>query len=107
MLAAMCAGRNSQGVEIEESLIPFIQAQVNEIVPRANERILERLERHRLFVEECRASGRELKYTNRFYGFPVISRQEREILVEYLRSLVRIDDLRWRIEYAPELGLLL
>ena len=105
MLAAMCAGRNSQGVEIEESLIPFMQAQVNEIVPWANERILERLERHRLFVEECRRSGRELKYTNRFYDFSVISRQEREILIEHLRSLVRIDDLQWRIDYAPELSL--
>jgi modification methylase len=105
MLAAMCAGRNSQGVEIEQSLAPFFQAQVNQIVPLANARILERLERHRLFVEECRHRGRELKYTNRFYDFPVISRQEREILIEYLLSLVRVDDLSWRIDYAPQLSL--
>jgi hypothetical protein len=105
MLAAMCACRNSQGVEIEESLIPFIQAQVNEIVPRANERILERLERHRLFVEERRRRGRELKYTNSFHDFPVVSRQEREILIEHLSSLARIGDLHWRIDYSPDLTL--
>ena len=58
-----------------------------------------------MFVEESRASGRELMDTNRCYDFPVISRQEREILIEYLSSLVRIDDLRWRIDYAPELSL--
>ena len=103
MLAAMCAARNSNGVEIAGDMVPFIQAQVNEIVPWANERILERLERHRLFVEECGRNGRELKHTNRFYRFPVVSRQEREIQIEYLSSLTRIDDLHWRIEYSPEL----
>jgi DNA modification methylase len=105
MAAAMCAGRNSLGIEIEETLIPFIQVQVNEIIPSANERILERLERHRLFVEECRRSGRELKYTNRFYDFPVVSRQERDILIHYLCSLDRISDLHWRIDYSPDLSL--
>jgi len=105
MLAAMCAGRNSQGVEIEDSLIPFIQAQVNEVVPMANERILERLEQHRLFVRECGRTGRELEYTNRFHNFPVVSRQEREILIEYLGSLTRMDHLHWRIDYSPDLTL--
>jgi DNA modification methylase len=105
MLAAMCAQRNSIGVEIEAGLIPFIQAQVNEIIPWANERILERLERHRLFIEECRRSGRELKHTNCHYNFPVVSRQEREILIAYLRSLTRIDDLHWRIDYSTDLRL--
>jgi DNA modification methylase len=105
MLAAMCAGRNSQGVEIEESLVPFFRAQVNQIIPRANERILERLERHRLFVEECRRRGRELKYTNSFYDFPVVSRQEREILIDHLSSLTRNGELHWRIDYSPDLSL--
>ena len=105
MLAAMCAERNSIGVEIEAGLLPFIQGQVNEIIPRANERILERLERHRLFVEECRRSGRELKYTNCHYRFPVVSRQEREILIAHLCSLTRIGDLHWRVDYSPDLTL--
>jgi DNA modification methylase len=105
MLAAMCAARNSIAVEIEETLIPFIQAQVNEIIPSANRRILDRLERHRLFTEECRRGGRELKYTNRFYDFPVVSRQEREILIGFLSSLIRVDDLHWRIDYSPDLSL--
>jgi hypothetical protein len=105
MLAAMSAGRSSLGVEIEEALIPLFQAQVQGIVPEANERILERLERHRLFVEDCRRSGRELKHVNRFYDFPVISRQEREILFHHLRSLKGPEDLHWRIDYAKELSL--
>ncbi len=105
MAAAMCAGRDSVSIQIEETLSPFVEAQVNEIIPSANERILERLERHRLFIEECRRSGRELKYTNRYYHFPVVSRQEQEILIEHLCSLTRVADLHWRIDYSPELSL--
>jgi DNA modification methylase len=105
MLAAMTAGRSSLSIEIEETLIPFIQAQVNQIIPSANRRILERLERHRLFVEECRQGGRELKYTNRHHNFPVVSRQEQEILIDHLSTLNRVDELQWRIDYSPELSL--
>ncbi|UCF96636.1 MAG: site-specific DNA-methyltransferase [Spirochaetaceae bacterium] len=107
VLAAMCAGRNSTAVEIEENLIPLLQAQASDIVPTGNRRILERLERHRLFIEECRRNGRELKYTNRHYGFPVVSRQEREILINYLSSLTSTADLHWRIAYSSEPGLTL
>jgi hypothetical protein len=46
-----------------------------------------------------------LKYTNRFYDCPVVSRQEREILIEFLSSLIRVDDLHWRIDYSPDLSL--
>jgi DNA modification methylase len=102
MQAAMSAGRNSISVEIEEGLIPFFQAQAQGIVPSANERILMRLERHRRFVEECRQGGRELKYVNRYYNFPVVSRQEREILFRHLTGSARISDLHWRIDYSGE-----
>jgi DNA modification methylase len=102
MQAAMTAGRNSMSVEIEESLIPYFQAQAHSIVPWANERILMRLEGHRRFVEERRQSGRELKYMNRFYDFPVVSRQEREILIPYLGALHQSGDLQWRIDYSRE-----
>jgi len=50
LLAAMCASRNSTGVELEQSLIPFVQAGVSGIVAEANRRILERLEREILLV---------------------------------------------------------
>jgi DNA modification methylase len=107
ILAAMCAGRNSMGVEIEETMIPVIQAGVSEIAAASNRRILERLHRHQSFVEECRRSGRELKHTNRHYGFPVISRQEREILINYLSSLNTLTESYWKIEYSPDAGLTL
>ncbi len=106
-LAAMCAGRSSLGVEIDQTLAPFIQASISRVVSASNRRILERLEAHRAFIEEYRRSGREPKYRSRHYGFPVVSAQEREILLNYLSSLKRISELEWKIEYCPEAGLVL
>ena len=100
LLAAMCAGRNSLGVEIEDDLIPLIRARVSGIVPAANRRILDRLESHRRFIDEYRRGGRVPKYTNRHYGFEVVTRQEREILIEHLCTLSTAADLSWRIDYS-------
>jgi DNA modification methylase len=107
LLAAMCCGRNGLGVEIEDSLTSHLEAEVSDIVASANRRILQRLHRHLEFVEQCRRNRRELKYTNRHYNFPVISRQEQEIFINYLASAHAVSDLSWRIEYSskPELTL--
>jgi hypothetical protein len=107
ILAAMCAGRDSLGVEIEEVMIPTIQAGVSGIIAGSNRRILERLYRHQSFVEECRRNGRELKHINRHYGFPVISRQEREILINHPASVKTLAETHWKIEYSHEAGLTL
>jgi DNA modification methylase len=107
LLAAMCAGRNSIGAEIEETMIPAILTSVSGITASSNRRILERLHRHESFVEECRRSARELKHMNTHYGFPVISRQEREILINYLASLKTLAETHWKIEYSMEANLTL
>jgi hypothetical protein len=88
-------------------MIPVIQAGVSEITAASNRRILDRLHRHQSFVDDCRRSGRELKHMNRHYGFPVISRQEREILINYLSSLNTLAESYWKIEYSPDAGLTL
>jgi DNA modification methylase len=107
LLASMCAGRNSLAVEIDETMIPLLQAQIREIVPAANRRILDRFGRHRRFVEERQSDGLDLKYTNCHYGFPVVSKQEREILINFLSSLTTVNDLYWKIEYSAETDLTL
>jgi DNA modification methylase len=103
MLAAMSAERNSLGVEIEDALIPLIKSEVSGIVPSANRRILERLDQHRRFVAERLRSGRELKYTNQHHDFPVVSRQEQDIRINYLSALTTVADLHWGIDYSADL----
>ncbi len=74
--AAMAAGRNSIGYELEKEFREPIRARIDGIVEIANLRLEQRLERHREFIEERIRSGKVPKYTNAVHGFPVVTRQE-------------------------------
>jgi DNA modification methylase len=100
--AAMSCGRNGVGVEIDEALLPDIEAGLQDLVPAANRRILQRLARHSAFVAERQAQGGQLRYRSSRYGFPVVSLQEREIFFPYLSALRRLSDREWEVEHAEQ-----
>jgi hypothetical protein len=94
-LAAITATRNSIGVEIDEKLSGAINDLLTHgVVERSNERIQRRLSNHVAFVAEReRTHGSEcFKYRNKNYDFPVMTRQEVEIKVEYLKGVKREHD---------------
>lgn len=88
-LAALTAGRNSIGYEIDESLAPTIyEALSPEKVPMLNTLIRDRLQTHIDFVAKRLASGTwAVKHTNRHYQFPVMTSQETELLLNFLVSI--------------------
>lgn len=102
MLAAMCAARNSLSAEIDETMTPVVEAGALDIASRANRKILQRLTDHQAFIGECRERGRVLKHRNSHYGFPVVSAQEREILLNYVRTCKKTGQGQWELEYQPE-----
>ncbi len=79
LFAAMAAARNSIGFELEADFVWTIREAAARATDTANRLISDRLERHATFVAERQAAGKELKYESRFYGFPVVTRQETEI----------------------------
>jgi DNA modification methylase len=87
MFAAMAAGRNSVGYEIDSHLQESILPQSNDIVNLANRRISMRLEAHLEFVKERFQKKGKFKYTNAHYLFPVITSQEKEMLLNQLESV--------------------
>jgi len=93
MLAAMTSGRNSIGFEIEEGLKESILLAAQSIQPFANEQIHDRLMKHTQFVTERLNNNKPLKHKNIHYGFPVITKQESELLLNDLSS-VNVDDDR-------------
>ncbi|BBO80367.1 methyltransferase [Desulfosarcina ovata subsp. sediminis] len=80
LTAAMVAGRNSVGYEIDKAFQPLIAEGCLAAAPLGRQRINERLEAHRQFVQDRQAAGKAIKYTNQTYGFPVITRQETELM---------------------------
>ena len=85
-LAAIASGRNSIGMEIDEKLSGVVSTSLTHgVVDRSNERIQRRLSDHIAFVterERTRGPGC-FKHRNKNYDFPVMTKQEIEIKIEF------------------------
>jgi DNA modification methylase len=87
MIAAVVAGRNCLGFEIEPNFRKSILAGMSAAVKLSNEKINNRLQGHMAFVKQRLESGNKFKYTNKHYGFPVVTNQEKELLFLLPKSI--------------------
>jgi DNA modification methylase len=100
--AAMASGRNSIGYEIDAAFRDTFGEIKNEIVPFSNRYIQERLLRHIQFViQRIREKGL-LKYKNNYYGFPVMTSQERELILNELMDLKNFKNDTFQVTYSEE-----
>jgi DNA modification methylase len=77
--AAMVAGRNSIGYELDEDFVQLFDKRVDSVPTYSREVVRQRLDEHREFVEERLASGKDFKYEADNYDFPVTTKQEKPI----------------------------
>ena len=101
MAAAMAACRNSVGVEIDPTLMPLIRESISRVLPFANQRIEQRLAAHLSFVQDRVERNKPLKYVNRYYGFPVVTNQEKELLISGLERIHAAGKNAWTVDYSP------
>jgi hypothetical protein len=102
--AAAAAGRNSIGYEIEAGLRSDILSDLPGLIHYANGRIQARIDEHLAFVNQCRETGREMKYLNRNYQFPVVTRQETELLLDILKDVSPIERDGFQVIYSDDPG---
>jgi hypothetical protein len=102
MYAAIAAGRNSVGIEIDENLKGPIGSRIDSIVPYSNMCIQTRIEKHLQFVEDYFETKGGFKYLNNPYGFPVITRQETELFINPLQSVKIKDATSFEIAYPDK-----
>lgn len=76
-LAAMTAGRNSVGYELDETFTQVFEERVDDVTKFSQNVIQKRLDDHREFVEEKLESGDDFKYEAENYSFPVTTKQEK------------------------------
>ncbi|MFX0050302.1 MAG: DNA-methyltransferase [Candidatus Hermodarchaeota archaeon] len=96
-LAAMSASRNSIGYEIDSRFKEIIYSRVENIVPFANKFIEDRLNNHMEFVNNRIKNGKEIKYKNIYYTFPVITKQEVELYINKLLEINKINSNMFEI----------
>ena len=100
MAAAIAAARHSLGMELDQSLASRTRDQVRAALKTGNETARRRLSRHLDFVADRMAAKGPLKYKNRLYGFPVMTRQEKELLLTPPLDLVQEEELRWTVSHT-------
>jgi DNA modification methylase len=99
-LAAMTGARHSVAYELDGTLVERIEDRVDDAPDVSRDRAERRLDAHRDFVEERRASGGELGYEATHYDFDVMTAQEQELRLYAVDSVER-DDGRFVATHVP------
>lgn len=101
-VAAIASGRNSIGFEIDSSLLDTIHDMKKNIVVFSNEYIQNRINKHIDFVKNRLKKKGPLKYTNHYYGFPVMTNQEKDIIFNDLKNIKEATDNVFEVSYLEE-----
>lgn len=102
-LAALTAGRNSVGYELEEEFIQVFRERVNDAQNFSRNIIEQRLTDHREFVENKLESGDDFKYDAENYDFPVTTKQEKPLQFYSVESVEETED-GYRAKHEPVEG---
>jgi DNA modification methylase len=102
MWAAMTAGRNCIGYEIEGGLRDEIDVLKRTILPFANEIIKNRIRNHMDYLDTNTNSRSGFNYKNTYYNFPVKTRQEAEILLNPLMMIETTSKNSFEITYSDK-----
>ncbi len=98
MAAAMFAGRNSIGFEIEKSFLSAINSKIGEVKDLSCRFLRERITGHRDFLES-REGIKPAGYSNIFYDIPCISRQERKMKFHTIESVDKKKSSAYLVKY--------
>lgn len=102
LVAALVAGRSSVGFEIDAGFRNPLLERIDTVPDISAEIIGSRLREHGLFVDERVKQGKLLKHINANYGFPVVTSQEKELLLQELISIRKTDETPESLEFEAE-----
>jgi modification methylase len=100
MHAAMAAGRNFIGIDIDSNLKSTIFSRIENIIEFSNRKITDRLQNHLDFVGNRIREKGPFKHTNQHYGFPVMTSQEKNLLLNSPQSVEAIGENTFRVVYS-------
>jgi DNA modification methylase len=89
--AALAACRNSVGYEVEENFRDLIFSKTKSIVSYSNDRITVRIKNHCDFIKKRLEENIVFKHINNYYNFPVVTQQEKELILNELISANNVD----------------
>ncbi len=100
--AAIASARNSVGFEIDLALRDVIFAIANNIVHYSNEYIHKRIERHIDFAKNRIQTKGPMKHMNKYYQFPVITAQEKQLMINDLVDVNQTENNTFKVTYSDK-----
>ncbi|WP_092702548.1 DNA-methyltransferase [Halovenus aranensis] len=101
-LAAMVAGRNSVGYELDEQFLDHFQQRLSSLTDISRSVVQQRLTDHREFVHERTQDGDRPDYEAIHYDFRVTTSQERNIRLYEVADVTSDDQTgSYRVDYRP------
>ncbi|NVM36035.1 MAG: site-specific DNA-methyltransferase [Candidatus Lokiarchaeota archaeon] len=85
-LASMISARNSIGYEINPNFMELFKKNMEKLRNLNNEININRLLQHIEFIKKYREKVKDIKYNSVHYKFPVITRQETDILLYIIKN---------------------
>lgn len=101
-IAAMSTGRNSMGCEIDCGFIESVENRISGKPHLLNLYNLERIKNHLDFVRSYNREKGDLKYINNYFGFPVMTRQEKELKLVFIKYVDELTDHRFKVSYFSD-----
>jgi DNA modification methylase len=100
--AAIASGRNSIGYEIDPTLENTIERIKDVIVDSSKKLIRKRLARHMEFIVDRLKTKGGFKYENAYYGFPVMTAQEKELIFNDPLKVTKLGAGKLEVEYSDK-----
>ena len=85
MLAAMATGRDSIGYEIDQNFSIPIKNRIVEEMNKLNNYNVDRISNHLNFIQTCTQEKKALKYNNKYFRFPVMTKRIIGKIVQMIR----------------------
>src|SRR3989338_3006301 len=101
-LAAIASERNSIGFEIDDSFKNSIKYKISNSKEPINGYIKQRLDKHLSFVKEREYKGKLIKHKNEILNMPVITSQETELKLNYVKKIDLLNETEFLTEYSPQ-----
>lgn len=99
--AAIVSQRNSIGIEYDKNLSSIIAEGLKDLCNKGNSLITGRLEDHISFCEDYQKEKNLLRYTNKCFGFPVMTKQEIELDLKHISRITSTHLSNITVEYQP------
>jgi len=100
--AAIASGRNSIGYEIDPAMAKSVDRIKGAIVDSSKQIIRKRLAKHMAFVVDRLKTNYMFKYENKYYGFPVMTAQEKELILNDPVDITKSDAGMFEVDYSDK-----